>query len=598
MTDKATRNDRILDLFFTSIPSTANKVTTLPPIGKADHDIVDIENDIWFKRVREAPRKIYKYNQAQWDNIKSDLDTTLQSLKQDHDKDINSLWNIFKVNLLTSIEKNVPTKMITYKHRLPWVTNSLRKLINRKNKAYSNRKKNPNKYKELKRAVQKELRSAYWNYIERIITDIPIDEPDQHITSKAKPKNLFSYIKSIRTENSGVAPLKSDGILVTDTQEKANILNMNNQFQSVFTNERNTNIPDKGPSPHSEMPHISIHNPGILKLLSNLNPHKACGPDNIHSRVLKELREHTAPILTLLFTKSLETGITPTDWKHANVAPVFKKGEKYKAVNYRPISLTCICCKLMEHIITSNVMSHLENNNILYNLQHGFWKARSCESQLIDFIQELNSKNNQNIQTDLIIMDFAKAFDKVPHKRLLFKLNYYGIRHNTLKWIEAFLTDRTQTVVLNGTSSTSVPVTSGVPQGTVLVPILFLIYINDFPEYLNHSKLRLFADDSIIYRDITSREDCHKLQTDLNAAARWEADWLMAFHPDKCTKLTVSHRKHTFTHDYILHNHILESVSSAKYSPDQSKVKRRAGKFLKSKCEISFSIRYLIFESY
>ena len=143
--------------------------------------------------------------------------------------------------------KNVPTKMITYKHRLPWVTNSLRKLINRKNKAYSNRKNNPTKYKDLKRAVQKELRSAYWNYIEKIITDIPIDEPDQHKTSKAKHKNLFSYIKSIRTENSGVAPLKSDGILVTDTQEKANILN--NQFQSVFTNETNTNIPDKGTSP-------------------------------------------------------------------------------------------------------------------------------------------------------------------------------------------------------------------------------------------------------------------------------------------------------------------------------------------------------------
>ena len=381
---------------------------------------------------------------------------------------------------------------------------------------------------------------------------------DQHITSKAKPKNLFSYIKSIRTENSGVAPLKSDGTLFTDTQDKANILN--NQFQSVFTNEANTDIPDKGTSPHPDMPHTSIHNPGILKLLSNLNPHKACGPDNINSRVLKELREHTAPILTLLFTKSLETGITPTDWKHANVAPVFKKGEKYKAVNYRPISLTCICCKLMEHIITSNVMSHLEHNNILYNLQHGFRKARSCESQLIDFIQEFNFKNNQNIQTDLIIMDFAKAFDKVPHKRLLYKLNYYGIRHNTLKWIEAFLTDRTQTVVLNGTSSTSVPVTSGVPQGTVLGPILFLVYINDFPEYLKHSKLRLFADDSIIYRDITSHEDCQKLQTDINAAARWEADWLMAFHPDKCTKLTVSHRKHTFTHDYTLPNHILESV--------------------------------------
>ena len=210
-------------------------------------------------------------------------------------------------------------------------------------------------------------------------------------------------------------------------------------------------------------------------------------------------------------------------------------------------------------------MTHLENNHILYDLQHGFRKSRSCETQLIDFIQELNHSNNNNKQTDLIIMDFAKAFDKVPHKRLLYKLHFYGIRQNTLHWIQAFLTDRTQTVVLDGTSSTSVPVTSGVPQGTVLGPILFLAYINDFPEYLQHSKLRLFADDSIIYREITSQDDCNKLQTDLNAAAQWESDWLMAFHPDKCTKLTISHKKHTFNHNYTLHNHTLESVTSAKY---------------------------------
>ena len=210
-------------------------------------------------------------------------------------------------------------------------------------------------------------------------------------------------------------------------------------------------------------------------------------------------------------------------------------------------------------------MTHLENNHILYDLQHGFRKSRSCETQLIDFIQELNHSNNNNKQTDLIIMDFAKAFDKVPHKRLLYKLHFYGIRQNTLHWIQAFLTDRTQTVVLDGTSSTSVPVTSGVPQGTVLGPILFLAYINDFPEYLQHSKLRLFADDSIIYREITSQDDCNKLQTDLNAAAQWESDWLMAFHPDKCTKLTISHKKHTFNHNYTLHNHTLESVTSPNY---------------------------------
>jgi hypothetical protein len=115
----------------------------------------------------------------------------------------------------------------------------------------------------------------------------------------------------------------------------------------------------------------------------------------------------------------------------------FKKGERYKAENYRPIS--CICCKLMEHIITSNIMKHLDPNNILYDLQHGFRKARSCESQLLPFIQELNDSNNKNIQTDLSIMDFAKAFDKVSHRRLLYKLEYYGIQTHTLNWIQAFL---------------------------------------------------------------------------------------------------------------------------------------------------------------
>ena len=268
------------------------------------------------------------------------------------------------------------------------------------------------------------------------------------------------------------------------------------------------------------MEQIHINDKGVLNLLNNRNPHKACGPDNINSRVMKDLKDQVAPILTKIYIKSIETGTIPKDWKHANVAPAFKKGERYKAENYRPISLTCICCKLMEHIITSNIMKHLDSNNILYDLQHGFRKARSCESQLLPFIQELNASNNKNIQTDLIIMDFAKAFDKVSHRRLLYKLEYYGIQTHTLNWIQAFLSDRTQTVVIDGVTSNTVPVTSGVPQGTVLGPILFLTYINDFPEYLTHSKLRLFADDNIIYKEITCQDDCKKLQSDLDAAAR------------------------------------------------------------------------------
>ena len=210
-------------------------------------------------------------------------------------------------------------------------------------------------------------------------------------------------------------------------------------------------------------------------------------------------------------------------------------------------------------------MKHLETNNILYELQHGFRANRSCESQVLSLVHQLTQNNDNNIQTDLIIMDFAKAFDKVPHKRLLYKLRFYGISEQSVKWIDSFLSNRTQTVLLENKSSNTIPVTSGVPQGTVLGPILFLIYINDLPDYLKHSQIRLFADDSIIYRTIKSQSDCLKLQEDIEAAIKWEQDWLMSFHPDKCNILRVTTKKQPIHFYYNMHGHILESVKTAKY---------------------------------
>ena len=233
---------------------------------------------------------------------------------------------------------------------------------------------------------------------------------------------------------------------------------------------------------------------------------------------------------------SLQNGQVPNDWKEANIAPIFKKGDKHSRSNYRPVSLTCIIAKCMEHILVSNMMKHLELNNILHPLQHGFLKNYSCETQLLSLFQDLASNPSQ---IDMIIMDFSKAFDKVPHRRLNFKLDWYGIRGNTREWILDFLSGRYQRVVLEGASSDSEPVVSGVPQGTVLGPVLFLLYINDLPD-------DYFAKD-------------------LNKIAEWEFIWQMQFNIDKCFILRVGRPKHKLVHVYTVHNPNVSETNSAKY---------------------------------
>ena len=311
---------------------------------------------------------------------------------------------------------------------------------------------------------------------------------------------------------------------------------------------------------------INVSQDGVLKLLQNLKTNKATGPDAVPARILKDLAVEISPILALIFQQSLDTGHVPSDWRIANISPIHKKGDKSTPSNYRPVSITSICSKLIEHILFTNIMEHYDNNNILTDLQHGFRPGRSCESQLLITTHDLRKSLDNKEQVDAVILDFSKAFDRVPHQRLLLKLRHYGIQGSLLEWIENFLTQRTQRVVVDGESSEWVPVSSGVPQGTVLGPLLFLTFINDLPSGIS-SKIRLFADDCLMYRSITNMHDSDKLQEDLNILHEWSNKWQMEFNTAKCHTMRISLRRSITNpyYQYQLGGKLLSEVSDHPY---------------------------------
>ena len=565
MVDFPTRGDNTLDLFLTNRPGLIQRCTPIP--GISDHDAVFIESRAIAVKNRPVKRKIQLWKRANLTKLKEDCRTFQQhfinkytNITEASTTRTEAMWKDIYSNLQEIVNNNVPSKMSSSRFNQPWITREIKQLSRKKKKYFvkarsTQKEEDFQKYKEIKTATRLACKKAYREYIETMIA------PD----STSNPKRFWSFINSKKTESSGVAALKAnDGLTYSDPSRKANILN--SQFSSVFnSNEPADNIVEPM-SVNSQMPDITVTEAGVSKLLRNLKIHKATGPDGISTRILKELYEELAPIYTMFFQTSINEGVVPSEWKKADVVPIYKKGPKSKAENYRPVSLTSVSCKLLEHIITSSIMRYLESNNILTDLQHGFRKRRSCETQLITTINDLATTMDTKSQTDLILLDFSKAFDKVPHKRLIKKLQNYGIRGNINRWITDFLRDRTQQVVLEGEKSDVAPVMSGVPQGSVLGPTLFLIYINDLPSYLSQgSQVRLFADDCVLYRKVENGDDTTKLQTDLDDLQRWEDDWMMEFHPQKCQVLNITNKRHPIKKNYTIHNQVLETVESAKY---------------------------------
>ena len=259
---------------------------------------------------------------------------------------------------------------------------------------------------------------------------------------------------------------------------------------------------------------------------------------------MKELSAQLKVPLALIFNKSLAEGVVPNDWKLSNVTSIFKKGDKTAPSNYRPISLTCLICRILESILRDHILSHLQEYNLIRKSQHGFLPHRSCLTNLLEFLEEITRLIDEGHSLDVMFLDFSKAFDKVPHARLMLKVRAHGILGSVANWIEEWLRNRKQRVVLNGRESDWTDVLSGVPQGSVLGPILFLIYINDIDNALDcvTTFMKKFADDTKLASVVDDSAQCQKLQEQIDSLVQWAEIWQMSFNLDKCVVMHLGHR--------------------------------------------------------
>ncbi len=546
-----------LDVILTNRPTLVVRCEGAP--GLSRHDIVFTEINIQAERRKPVRRKILLWKRADWDAIRARVKewTGTFTSQNSVNTPVETLANTLQEELQTVLNDLVPSKLSSTRYGQPWFNSKTKRAVRRKKRAYkkakrTNKESDWRRYGRQKKETKKVCRQVYNKYVYDVVNSDP-----------GGNKKLGAIVKSKRCDQLGVSPLKEAGILHTDPKQKADVLNR--QFTSVFTSVDDSPLPEMGPSPHPSVSSITVSCNGVTKLLRNLKPHKATGPDGIPAQLLKETAEELAPALTLLFQASLDQGVVPSSWKRTHVVPIYKKGCRSAAANYRPISLTSILCKLCEHIVHCTVIRHLTKHNILTDAQHGFRKKRSCESQLVVTLHDLTESLDKKSQVDLILLDFEKAFDKVSHRHLLHKAEFYGIHGNILNWTRDFLQDRTQQVLLDGQQSATSKVTSGVPQGSVLGPLLFLIYINDMPSYATNSTTRLFADDSLLYRCIATPDDSALLQQDLDALVEWETKWLMKFNASKCQLLRITNKRKPILGSYTIHGHNLELVDSAKY---------------------------------
>ena len=521
-----------LDILLSNSVDSVQDLSILDPhsLCKSDHFPITFNIKKKFSRKKSPKRTVYNFKRANWAAINQELCSTNWQFLASSDPD--SSWKLLKSCLLNLADRYIPKVRIKSEFQPPWFDSDLFSACRKKERLRQNFKESGSLLDELKFVTsRKDFKKLSCNKIR----DNLFNDDDPALITKKFWAHVKFQSNSCRIPNC----VTYDSQLRLKPKDQAELFN-----KFFFDQFSEPSVYDMDISYDNDTDFdIHFDHRTVRKLLSNINSNKAQGPDGIHGKILKNCAVGLAFPLTCIFKVSYHCGYIPQEWKLANVVPIFKKGCKTEVKNYRPISLTCLVMKVFERIIKEKLLSL--THNFLDSRQHGFLEHKSCTTNMVLFCDSLALSLNDNLVNHVVYFDFAKAFDSVNHDILLHKLkDLYEVDGILLKFIANYLKNRSQRVVIGSESSSTLTVNSGVPQGSILGPLLFVLFINDLPSQLSEgTDVVLYADDTKIWRKIVSPLDCSILQTDIDSLNDWAVRNKMKFHPSKCKVLTISSRQ-------------------------------------------------------
>ena len=555
----ANKSPSCIDLIFVSQPNLVVESGVHPSLCRqCRHQITFAKLSFKVALPPSYEREIWHYDRARVDLIQRSI-KNFDWLKAFRNKCINDQVETFNSVLLNIFRNFIPNEIIKCSYKdPPWISSEIKKVVRKKNRLYKKYVANgkcdedETRLKQLTDHISELIANTKSKYFSNLS-----DKLNDPLTS---PKTYWSIMKRLmnKIKVPNIPPLLVDGTIETDFEKKAGIFNIFFAKQCNII-ENDSTLPNFIFKTDKRLRNVIFSSSDISKIIEGLNPNKAHGHESISVKMIKLCGDSIIHPLKLLYESSISCGQFPDLWKKGNIVPVHKKESKNLVKNYRPISLLPIFGKVFEKVLYDKLYKYFQDNKLLNANQSGFRKGDSCVSQLLAITQEIYRSFDGNISLDTrgVFLDISKAFDKVWHEGLLFKLNSYGVEGDFYNILRNYLQNRKQRVVLCGQHSTWLDVNAGVPQGSVLGPLLFLIYINDLPENLI-SLPKLFADDTSIFstvRDI--HESGFNLNSDLASIRQWAYLWKMSFNPDpnkQATEVIFSHKTNPANHPQLLFN--------------------------------------------